>query len=125
MTFEMEIAGQLPGLNEIIGTARASKFGSAKQKKICRSAIEWAIVACRPRPHFPGAISIAFHWYEPDLRRDPDNITAGQKFILDALVTTGTIKNDSRRFVKRISHFFCEPDKDNPRVRFVIHGGGT
>lgn len=42
-------------------------------------------------------VVIIITWYEPDERRDPDNIMAGQKFILDGLVAAGTIPNDSQK----------------------------
>ena len=31
-------------------------------------------------------VSITITWYEPNEKRDPDNVMAGQKFILDGLV---------------------------------------
>lgn len=36
-----------------------------------------------------------FDWYEPDKRRDPDNVaSAGRKIILDAMRATGMLPND-------------------------------
>ena len=42
-----------------------------------------------------GRVFIRWTWQEKDQRRDPDNVTGiGKKFVLDALVTMGILKND-------------------------------
>lgn len=58
-------------------------------------------------------------WYEPNGRRDPDNVMAGQKFMLDALVHAGVIPNDSQKYIAGIVHRF-RVDKQNPRVEVEI-----
>jgi Holliday junction resolvase RusA-like endonuclease len=63
---------------------------------------------------------MAFRWIEKDLRRDPDNICAGAKFVMDALVELGRIPGDTRRWVKGISHEFPDPDAKNPRIEITI-----
>lgn len=120
MTYEFEIPGQLPGLNEIIGEARRSKFAGARQKKKTEELVMWAMVTASRNVKFKRSVTVSFHWYEPNLRRDPDNVTSGQKFVFDALVARGVLKGDSRKYVKQIFHHFHEPDKENPRVRVVV-----
>lgn len=66
---------------------------------------------------YPVVIDIT--WYEKDARRDFDNITFAQKFILDSLVQIKVLKDDSRKFVKRVNHD-VQVDKDNPRIEVVI-----
>jgi Holliday junction resolvase RusA-like endonuclease len=66
-------------------------------------------------------VVLVITWYEPDRRRDPDNIMAGQKFILDGLVAAGTIPNDSQKYVRGIVHRF-KVDRKNPRVEVEIVG---
>lgn len=39
---------------------------------------------------------------------------------MDALVELGRIPNDSRRYIKGITHLFPEPDKDNPRIEITL-----
>lgn len=58
-------------------------------------------------------------WFEPDRRRDPDNIMAGQKFILDGLVAAKVIPNDNQKYIVSIIHRF-RVDKQNPRVEVEI-----
>lgn len=46
---------------------------------------------------------MALGWVEPGKRRDPDNIRAGVKFILDALVAEGALPGDGWRHVHGLS----------------------
>jgi len=56
------------------------------------------------------------HWfYEPSKRRDKDNVMAGKKFIWDALVRTGVLKNDGWNEIED-SRDFVLVDEINPRV---------
>lgn len=65
-------------------------------------------------------VDITITWYEPNTRRDIDNISGGgTKFLLDGLVKAGTIKDDSQRYVKSIRHVFGV-DRENPRVEAEI-----
>jgi len=112
---KFEIPGRLPGLNEIIAAAK-SHFGAyAKMKHEHTTAIAWL---AKKLPTYK-RVALVITWYEPDQRRDPDNIMAGQKFILDGLVRAGTITNDSRRYIQSITHRFMV-DRENPRVEVKI-----
>lgn len=111
------IPGRLPGLNEMIDAARSSKYTSAQQKRRHTEDIAWYIKAAKI-PHFQ-KINVIITWYEPNKDRDKDNIHAGVKFIMDALVMAGVIKNDGWRYVGTISHD-TQVDKFNPRVEVEI-----
>lgn len=65
-------------------------------------------------------ISLTIKWYEPNNRRDIDNITFGTKFILDSMVCMGIIENDSRKYVDSIEHVVYT-DKKNPRIEVEIN----
>jgi len=98
-TYEFFIPGPLPGLNEIIDAAKVVMNSGKKAPSIySKMKTEWdeAIVRIILQNEIPalGSILIAFIWIEKDKRRDKDNIEAGKKFILDALVSSGIIKND-------------------------------
>jgi len=113
-----EIPGRLPGLNEIID---AAKQGNGKyqpyalMKEEYTNMITWI---AKKLPKYE-KVALIITWYEPDRRRDPDNIMAGQKFILDALVTAKVIPDDSQKHIQGISHRF-KVDKLNPRVEVEI-----
>ena len=52
-----------------------------------------------PLPIFNKPIKINFTWVEANKKRDLDNICFGKKFILDALVKLGKLKDDNRKCV--------------------------
>lgn len=113
------IAGRLPGLNEVIAVAQRNRYGYGAFKKKETARCAWATVGRIPKITKP--IHIEIWWYEPNTRRDIDNICGGgQKFILDGLVEAGKLPNDDQKWVKAISHHFPDPDKKNPRVEVSI-----
>ena len=64
-------------------------------------------------------IHLKITWYEPNKRRDIDNITFATKFILDSLVKMGIIEDDGQKFVDKITHEVLI-DKNNPRIEVEI-----
>ncbi len=113
------IPGRLPGLNEIILKARGNRFSGAHQKKkytqLCAQYVISGFV-----PTFTKPVNLKFGWCEPNRRRDVDNIQAGAKFVLDALVLTERIPDDSQKWVKAISHTMLPPEKATPHVAVEI-----
>jgi len=121
---KFDIPGKLPGLNEMIKAAKCGK-GSyqpyATMKREYGDMIGW--LAKKLPPH--NIVGIIIKWYEPDSRRDIDNIAAGgTKFIMDALVHAGVIKDDSQKYVKSISHEFYV-DKQNAHIEVEIQDIGA
>ena len=57
-------------------------------------------------PHIDKPIKIGFMWIEKTKRRDYDNIAFAKKFILDAFVKYGKLKDDNRRCVTRFTDSF-------------------
>lgn len=62
---------------------------------------------------------VKFRWYEANKKRDLDNVAFAKKFIFDALVDCGVLKNDSRKYVVGFSDDFYI-DKVNPRIEVEI-----
>jgi Holliday junction resolvase RusA-like endonuclease len=111
-----KIPGRLPGLNEIIDAAK-SHFGEyATMKETYTSIVGWY---AKKLPRYTKKVAIIITWYEPNRRRDIDNIMAGQKFILDGLVQAGTIPNDSQRYIAGILHKFSV-NAENPRIEVEV-----
>ena len=98
-----EIPLKLPSLNEYINVCRTNPYKASKYKKDLESTIgafiSWLPVFERP-------IKIHFHWVEENKRRDLDNVCAAKKFILDAMVKQGKLKDDNRRFVTAFTDTF-------------------
>lgn len=118
------IDGQLPNLNEYTKACRGNKFLGAKMKK---NAEEWITLYIQKHlkgVHFDGTVELAFRWYEPNKKRDLDNICFAKKFILDALVSNGIIVADGWKGVIGFTDRFFV-DKENPRVEVDIKKAGV
>ena len=88
------IPGRLPSLNEIIGEARKHKMASATQKKKYTKRVA-DVIRLTFRDYKPmDKVWINLTWIERNRKRDPDNIVAAKKFILDGLVLAGLLKSD-------------------------------
>lgn len=113
------IEGQLPNLNEYTRACRGNKFLGAKMKKATEEWISVYIAKHLKGVRFDGTVELSFRWYEPNRKRDLDNICFAKKFILDALVSNGIIVADGWTGVRGFTdHFFI--DKENPRVEVDI-----
>ena len=106
-----------PSNNRYLGNSHS--FNDYRREK---EKWQWLIkTALGERPSAPfasAAVTITYHFADRR-RRDPDNYSG--KFILDALVREGVIKDDSFDCVDlRLRQ--GEPDKKNPHVDVEISG---
>ena len=111
------IPGRLPGLNDMTDAARRNRYESAKIKKEYTELVAWCAKRAR-LPHFD-RVDLIVTWYEPNMKRDKDNIMAGQKFILDGLVMVGVLANDGWKQIRDVTHRF-RVDRANPRVEVEL-----
>lgn len=112
------IQGRLPGLNEYIAACRTNRYAGANMKQETETAIQWEIQNQLRSKTF-SSVSLTFHWYETNKKRDKDNIAFAKKFILDALQDTGTIPGDGWKAVDGFKDRFYV-DRKNPRVEIEI-----
>ena len=105
----IEIPAKLPSLNEYINACRSNRYAGAKMKKEVEDTISWYI---QRLPRFTGPVFISFHWVEKTKRRDLDNVAFAKKFVLDALVKCGKLKDDNRNCVVGFEDSF-EYGKEN------------
>lgn len=117
------IYGQLPALNTVIGANRANKYVGAKLKRETQDKIRSAIRMAHIMP-FKGAVRLSMTFYEPNRKRDPDNVFSVVKFILDALTEEGIIEGDSQKYLPPPNpiEFFYFVDRDKARVSVQIEG---
>jgi len=115
---KFDIEGRLPGLNEMIDAAKKGKGKYQPYSIMKQTYTDMVAWLAKKLPAYE-KVALIITWHEPDQRRDPDNIMAGQKFILDGLVAAGTIPNDSQKYVRGIVHRF-KVDRKNPRVEVEI-----
>lgn len=101
MTQELWIPGPMPGLNDVLESAKGAGGSGARYSKGKRLWTEhvWAHAkqaGLRPMSR----IRLRFEWRENHQRRDPDNVAAAKKFVLDGLVQAGVIKGDGWAYVE-------------------------
>ena len=108
------IPGRLPGLNEYTKACRANRQAGAALKRDAEEVIMWEIKRQLRGKKFE-RVSIAFQWFEPNKKRDLDNICFAKKFVLDSLQKSGVLVNDGWGQIAGLSDAFAV-DKENPRV---------
>lgn len=99
---------KLPSLNDYIRACRSNKFLAAKYKRDIEAEIG---VFLTRMPRWSKPIKIHFHWVEGNKRRDLDNVSFSKKFILDAMVKYGKLKDDNRKCVCAFTDTFEYGDK--------------
>lgn len=109
------IKGRLDGLNEYTKCNRSNKYLGSKIKKNNEKVVILAIKQANLKKICKYPVEIIINWYEPNNRRDIDNVTFAIKFILDSLVKTGILIDDSRKYVIKVTHEVMT-DKENPRI---------
>ena len=114
MIQDFTIPGRLDGLNEYIDACRTNPRAGGRCKRENQDRVCWAIRQARLKP-VSGCVGLSIHWIEPNARRDKDNVRSAVKYILDALVEMGIIKNDGWKDVGYI-HDHYMVNRENPRV---------
>jgi len=97
----------LPGFNEIVDVSKKhwGAYAALKKKYTTLIAADLVTSGCVPDRMYD-VICINILWGETAKKRDPDNVMAGAKFILDAMVNAKLIPDDSRNHVLEINHNF-------------------
>lgn len=113
------IHDRLPGMNEYTANQRANKYGGNLMKKTAQKAIEWEIRAAKIKP-IKSPVTIHYCFYEPNKRRDKDNIAGfAHKVIQDALVTTGILKDDAWDYIIGFTDRFAV-DRKEPHITVIL-----
>ena len=96
MMYEVLIPIKFASLNEYVNMCRTNRYMASNYKKKTEQEIAKYI---EPLPRFTRPVKLEFLWIEKDNRRDYDNIAFAKKFVLDALVRYGKLKDDNRKCV--------------------------
>ena len=113
------IPGRLPGLNEYIDACRRDSRIGNRMKREAEDAVIWAAKASLRGKILTPCI-MQYTWYEPNRRRDLDNISAfGRKVIQDALVQAHYLPGDGWACIAGFQDTF-RVDKKNPRIEIQI-----
>ena len=96
---------KLPSLNEYVNMCRSNRYQAASFKKRIEEEI---ILFLSKMPKYVNPIKITFTWVEGNKKRDYDNICFAKKFILDAMVKAGKLKDDNRKCVTAFTDKFAQ-----------------
>jgi len=119
MTGKLMIPGRLPGLNEYIKAERGNRYAAAKIKRDTQALIADAARRQLRGTRFSRPVRMRYHWYEPDARRDKDNIAFAKKFVQDALVDIGVLTGDGWKQIDGFTDRFFV-DANTPRVEVML-----
>lgn len=109
-----EIPGRLVGCNDYQEACRTNYRVGAKMKREQQDIVLWAIKRARLKP-MRRKVNIHYTWIEPNMRRDKGNIRFADKFICDALVEAGILKNDGWKNIGDLSDTY-RVNRSNPRI---------
>lgn len=118
MSQTLTIPCELPALNETIDASKRHFAAYAKQKRKYTSLV--ATLARTQLKPTDGRTHLSFSWYCRNQRKDPDNVAAGKKLVLDGLVAAGILKNDGWKQIEGFSDAFYI-DRKQPRVEVRIN----
>lgn len=116
MTQHFTVDGRLPGYNEL----KAQNWqASYRLKKEAMERVSVFIRAAKTEP-VKGKIVFRLQCFEPNMKRDEDNVMFGAcKIILDALQQLGILPNDNRRWV-RLDLLPVRVDRERPRIEVTL-----
>lgn len=109
LVMRVEIPLKLPSLNDYTKMCRADGRYANKVKQNLEQQIGFFLIQL---PRFERPVKIHFTWVESNKRRDLDNICFAKKFILDAMVKYGKLKDDNRKCVTGFTDEFEYSDKN-------------
>lgn len=113
------IKGRLDNLNDYIKECRKNCYAGNNMKRKNQARVEKALIKYNIAP-IKHKIYLLYKWYEPNSRRDLDNIAFGHKFIQDAMVAKGIIVDDGWKYIGGFKDEFYV-DKNNPRIEVYIY----
>lgn len=116
MVYQITHSGRLPSLNEMVEANRTNPHKGAKIKKSEQNNLCMTITVARLQRRIVPVTTehsvVVLEWHEATRRRDADNVESGAKMVLDSLVQTGILINDTRRYVEQVYHHVVD-DKAN------------
>ncbi len=120
MGYRFVIHGRLPGNNEFIAANRTNFYVGNKLKKDAQKLVCAEIRQQLRGLHIGGSVFLTYRFYEPNRKRDLDNVFAGaSKVIQDALVACEVLVNDSQRYIRGFTTLF-DVDSNDPRIEIEI-----
>lgn len=93
------IDGLMKGLNDWRDAIQRSPHAGNDMARAAKRRVE-RLAHVQMMPRFEKPVVVIFDWYEPNLRRDLDNVSgSARKWILDGLVAAGVLPDDNMAHV--------------------------
>lgn len=105
---KITIKYKFASLNDIINVSRTNRFMANKLKKDEMAVVHYSTLGIKPIENYP--VEIVFLWHIKNINSDLDNKIP--KNILDSLVADGILKNDSLKYISKITHTYILDKKD-------------
>lgn len=115
---KMVINGTLPSRNEAEAAARSHWSKGGEFKRTWTDYVAYQVIGQAISP-FEGLAYASVTFYEPNRKRDQDNVISGLKYVCDGLVKAGIIHNDSPTYL-RFKSVRVDYDRDNPRIEVEL-----
>lgn len=119
MEYKLIIPGTLSSLNKYIEAERANRYKGASLKRTNEKSIAVAIKQCLKGIEIKKPVEMHYLWIVPNKKTDRDNVAFAKKFVQDALVQCGVLKDDGWKHIVGFSDRF-EVDRENPRIEVLI-----
>ncbi len=117
------IHGRMPGLNDYIAAERSNRYQAAKMKH------QWQQLVCNEIRNqwrglkFTEPIFLGYKFYEPNKRRDHDNVAGfAHKVVQDAMVQMEVIRDDGWDYIAGFIDWF-QVDKKEPHIVIDVMRG--
>lgn len=119
-SYHVTVKGRFASLNQYIDAFRLHRIGANRMKRDAQNLIIADVLNQLGRLKIHNPIEINYVYYEPNKKRDLDNISGFfHKVFQDALVKAGVIHNDSWHYIIGYSDKFYV-DSRNPRIEVEI-----
>lgn len=122
MHYKITIPGRLPNLNDYTKACRGRRGNilGALMKNDWQEYVEKCVPLAMKKDTIRKKVRLHYSWYEPNDRRDIDNISGfGHKVIQDALVACGVLEDDDQKHIIGYTDDFYV-DKAKPRIEIII-----
>lgn len=107
-------------MNDFIAAYCSNRYRANKLKADNQELVYYNIKSQLRKAHFDKPVRVLFEFYEPNGKRDVDNIAGfAHKVIFDALVQAKVIEDDAQKYVYGFTDSFFV-DRKNPRIVVTI-----